>query len=318
MQQVMKAPAAFTFVALLGVITSASARISDTPAQLKERYGEPIAEFVDKDGYGLRIYRTAQFKEIRVTFAAGKSQMEKYRATEAAVDQEALFVALREENPGAVCFERSDGRLEISMDELESELKFVRSTGRPSTYVGVLQIKKMPDRNSPGVSRNKDWVVEIVLNGVDPGLDFLPTGVKCKVTVLDQDSDDLRTPMAWIGKREHLDWEDAIDDAHDRLQTMLKVEGNGTTLFDRSICGLHHIPMKLREVPIEYGMLAQSTIEAYCDPKFPHFREYAAGGCLVGEKKTTRIYICPACVAACKEYSKAHPEPEKALGDSAQ
>ena len=85
MQQVMKASGAFTFLALLGVI-SASARISDTPAQLKERYGEPIAESVDKDGYGLRIYQTAQFKEIRVTFAAGKSQMEKYRVTEAVSD----------------------------------------------------------------------------------------------------------------------------------------------------------------------------------------------------------------------------------------
>lgn len=99
----MKAPAAFTFLTLLGMITSVSARIGDSPAQLKERYGEPIAEFIDKDGYGLRIYRTAQFKEIRVTFAAGKSQMEKYRVTEAATDQKALFVALQEENPGQVC-----------------------------------------------------------------------------------------------------------------------------------------------------------------------------------------------------------------------
>ncbi len=68
---------ALNLLAMSAMVTGASARIGDTPDQLKARYGEPVAQSVDKNGNGLRIYRTAKFKEVRVTFIAGKSQLRK-------------------------------------------------------------------------------------------------------------------------------------------------------------------------------------------------------------------------------------------------
>jgi hypothetical protein len=299
---------AFSLLALFAMITGTLARVGDTPAQLKERYGAPISESTDKDGNGLSIYRTAQFKEIRVTFVAGKSQMEKYRMAAAVGDPKATFTALREENPGQFDFESSDGQLTIGMDESAAELKFVRSTGRKSTHSGVLEVRKS-DKQNWAVLRDKGSVVEIPMTL--PEVAALPPGLKCKATVLDQIPDDLWTQMVWVGKREHLDWDDASADAHDSFQLLVKLESNGKILFDRSTCSVHHTAMKLRDVPIAYGMLAWSKAERYCNEHFPHFREFAVGGCLVGEKQSTRIYVCPACVAACREYSRIHGAGEK-------
>jgi hypothetical protein len=299
---------AFCLLAVFVVVMSASARIGDTPAQLKERYGEPIAESTDKDGNGLQIYRTTQFKEIRVTLVAGKSQMEKYRAAEAVGDPKAIFIALREENPRQFGSERSEGQLQIGTDESGSELKFVRSTGRRSTHSGVLEVRTK-DKESWAVLRDKGSVLEIPMTL--PEVNALRPGLKCKATVLDQIPDDLWTPIVWVGKREHLDSDDAISDVHDSLQLLVKVESTRTILFDRSICSVHHRAMKLRKVPIAYGMLIWTKAERYCNEHFPHFREFAVGGCLVGEKQSTRIYVCSDCVAACKEYSRLYGEAEK-------
>lgn len=65
-----------TLLAFLTVASVTFGRIGDTPAQFKDRYGEPTAESFDQEGYGICVYGSAEFKEIRVTFAAEKSQLE--------------------------------------------------------------------------------------------------------------------------------------------------------------------------------------------------------------------------------------------------
>jgi len=82
------------------IINHALARIGDTPEQLHELYGAPIKGSVDSNGYGLRIYRTGEFKEIRVTFVKGKSQLEKYKIADDGPDPDSIVKTLKQDNPG--------------------------------------------------------------------------------------------------------------------------------------------------------------------------------------------------------------------------
>jgi len=304
--------AASSFFAIFIAITCTFAGIGETPDQLKERYGKPVAESADKDGNGLSVYRTKQFKEVRVTFVAGKSQHEKFTVMDG-VDAKPILDTLRKENSGRDGFPWDDRTISFDSGEEISELKFVRpKTGQTTKYFGHVRIKKLENHVGVGVLNEGDRVVEIMFSGTDPSLGFIQSGREYSVTVVDQDLADLRDPIVVVGKREHVDWFDAVDDAYDQLQLLVRIESNGMILFDKSICGTHHIAMNLTEVPIAYGMLASTETEIYCDTHFPHFRDYAAGGCLVQEEKTTWVYVCPACVAACKEYARIHPKSEKA------
>ncbi len=287
----------------------AQARIGETPEELNERYGAPIRESIDSQGYGLGVYRSSESNEIRVTFVKGRSQLEQYKVAGNGSVPDSIVEALKQENPGESVLALSWG-VEVGTPEPESELKFVRHSQEEHTYSGTGHYK---DDNQTRwfVLRDGDTVIEILLGRFAPGLADLKADTKYDVTVLDENSEDLQTQIAIIARREHVDWDDAADEAHSSFQQLVRVSAAGKIVFDRSICSLHHIKMEKRNVEVAYGMLAYSKAESYCIAHYPTFRDYAVGGCIVGDTKFTQIYICPKCVADCNEYKRQHPEEKK-------
>jgi hypothetical protein len=301
---------AFPFLALALTSSTLFGRIDDVSADLKNRYGDPIAESFDKEGHGIRIYRSAEFKEVRVTFAADKSRAERYTAADKTADKEALFARLREENGDEYSYITTEGQLKIGVGETERELKYVGGDGATRSYSGRVEIKKK-DNQDYAVMHSDIAVLEIQLLSLEADAAGLRSGLDCKITVLNRFPDDLRAPTAWIGKREHLDDQDMRDDAHDQLQTLVSIESDGKRIYDRSFCSVHQVAMELRSVNVAFGMLAFPSAERYCQEHFPHYRDFGIGGCVMSEgdeNKTIQIYICPACVKACNEYKAAHPE----------
>lgn len=195
----------------------------------------------------------------------------------------------------------------MGLGETEGELKFVSGDGATRSYSGRVEIKKK-DKQDYAVLRADTTVLEIPL-GLLEATTGLGSGLECKITVLNRFPEgDLGAPIAWVGKREHLDDQDMTDDAHDQLQMLVSIESDGKRIYDRSFCSVHQAPMELHTVEIAYGMLAFSSTEQYCQKHFPNYRNFASGGCMVDDEKTAQIYICPACVTACDEYQRAHPD----------
>lgn len=292
----------------------ASARIGETPEQLKERRGAPLKESFDRDGYGLRIYKADGFKELRVTFVKGKSQFERYKLAE---DNPAWDLVLekleklKQENPGESFVPFTD-RVQVGTEEPESELKFVTDSGQERSYSGDARYR-IDGKDRTLVIRNNEAVIEIPLRQADPALNDLKPDTTYVVTVLDQNFDDLMTPLGIVSRREHVDWDDTVDDAHSSFQQLVRISTHTSTVFDRSVCSLHHVEMEKRNVDIAYGMLAYSKAESYCIAHYPNFRDYAVGGCMVvgDDTKSTQIYICPKCVVECNEYKRQHPQENK-------
>ena len=304
---------ALTVLAFLLISPFSVARIGDTGAEYEARYGAPIAESFDTEGYGIRLYRSDEFKEIRVTFVNGKSLHELYRPA-AGVDKKAFFEQIRAENDPAAAENShvdSDERFEIGSKEPAGELKFVSGDGGIRTYSGRLGIKKK-DQVDYAVVRDTLAVLEIPLESpLINAAEFRPD-LEYTITVQNLVPQDLWSPSAWVGKREHLDFQDMLDDAHNQLQTLVKVESDGKRIYDRSFCPVHQRVMELRNVGIVFGMLAFSSAERYCQDHFPYYRDFGIGGCVMttgDENKRIPMYICSDCVTACNEYQTAHPAP---------
>jgi hypothetical protein len=301
---------AFPLLALALMASTVFGRIGDTSAEFKNRYGDPIADSFDKEGYGICIYRSPEFKEIRVIFAQDKSQQEYYTPAEGVPDKETLYRRLRTENGEDYGYVNSEGQLKIGFGESDRELKFVRGDGVTRTYAGNLEIKKKGNQEY-AVVHDDTAVLEMPLAPFEAEAAAFRSGLNCKITLLHRFPDDLWAPTAWIGKREHLDDQDMRDDAHDQLQTLVSIESDGKRIYDRSFCSVHQVAMELRSVNVAFGMLAFPSAERYCQEHFPHYRDFGIGGCVMSEgdeNKTIQIYICPACVKACNEYKAAHPE----------
>jgi len=131
--------------------------------------------------------------------------------------------------------------------------------------------------------------------------------------MLEEWADDINTVAGVVSKREHVDWFDAVDDAGlTGIQQLVRITEGGTVVFDRSVCGLHHVKMELRKVRVAYGMIGpKNWAESYCMGHFPHFKDLALGGCVEGDAESTSIYICPKCVAECDDYMRQHPKDEE-------
>jgi hypothetical protein len=306
---------ALTLLAFILISSASFARIGDTSADYKARYGAPIAEFFDKDGHGIRLYRSLEFKEIRVIFGGDKSLREQYAPADG-IDKRALFERIRAENEADEAENssvNSYGQFEIGHQEPGGELRLVSGDGVTRTFSGRLEVKKK-DIEDYGIIREGFVVVEIPLSSLSADAAGFRAGIECTITVQHYVPDDLWAPSAWVGKREHLDAQDMIYDAHNQLQTLIKVESDGKRIYDRSFCSVHQHAMELRNVSIAFGMLAFSSAERYCQDHFPHYRDFGIGGCVMSEgdeNKMIPIYICAACVAACNEYKAAHPTPPR-------
>lgn len=287
----------------------ARARIGDTPEQLQQRYGAPLKESFDQRGYGAGIYQANGFKEIRVTFVKGKSHLEVYEITGDRPVQDSVVEMLKQENPGESVLALSN-QVRVGAEESESELKFVTHSNQEHTYWGTPKYRQDGETRTL-VLHDGETVIEIPLRRPDTGLNDLNPDTRYSITVLDENSENLESQIAIVSRREHVDWNDAVDEAHSSFQQLVRLSVDNKTIFDHSICSLHHVKMERRNVEIVYGMLAYSKAESYCIAHYPNFRDYAVGGCLVGDTKSTSIYICPKCVAECDEYKRQHPAENK-------
>jgi hypothetical protein len=298
-------------VLLTAAVGSANGKIGDTPAEFEKRYGVPIKQAIDERGTGIRIYRSEKFKQIRVNFLNGISQREDYKYLGDPPKADAAIVeSIRAENPGKHVFDRSDSLRVYSEEALAAEDRLSQPDGLEHTYSGTVKIKREGD-SGWAVLRDHDNVIEIpVLTPTYPREFELTEGANYSVTVLDKFSIDINQKLVVVSKREHVDWEDCIDDAGlGGIQQLVRIKQGDKTVFDRSVCGLHQVKMELRSVEIAYGLYApQSQAEIYCMQHFPHFRDFALGGCQVGDEKFTSVYICPKCVAECNEYTRLHPK----------
>jgi hypothetical protein len=72
--------------------------------------------------------------------------------------------------------------------------------------------------------------------------------------------------------------------------------------------GLHHVKMELRTVRVESGFYPKSDAELYCVEHYPFYRDFAISDRFIDTPKSARIYVCPRCVAECRDYAKNHPE----------
>jgi hypothetical protein len=303
-------PALFLLAAFVG---SALAKIGDAPTAYEERFGHAIKEGFDGAKSGLSVYRTKEFLEIRVTFVKGASTKEVYKYDSEKSVPQTLIEAIRAENEDQHVF---DGYNQITVGSLNSDPfdYLARPGGGEKTYSGVVKEKTVD---------NQQWVVlsdhgtVIELSIATPGYPqqiTLTTGRTYSVTMLEELADDINTVTGVVSKREHADWFDAVDDAGlIGIQQLVRITEGGEVVFDRSVCSLHHEKMELRTVKIGYGMYAPgSWAESYCMSHFPHFRDFALGGCVVGDAESTSIYVCPKCVAECNDYARQHPDKDKA------
>lgn len=194
---------AFSLVTLALMTATILGRIGDSPTDFKNRYGDPISESFDKEGHGIRIYRSPEFKEIRVIFAEDKSQQEYHTPADGVTDKEALYGRLRTENGEEYGYVDSDGQLRIGFGESMGELKFVSGDGVTRTYSGRLEIKTKGNQDF-AVVYDSNAVIEIPLVSLNAEAAAFRSSLECKITLLHQVPDDLWAPTAWVGKREIL------------------------------------------------------------------------------------------------------------------
>jgi hypothetical protein len=284
--------------------SSAFARIGDSPDDLAQRFGSPSALILDSKGYGLGVYRAEGFKQIRVTFVAGKSQYEIYLPSDNEAPRDAIAATLESENPGEDVYDASSLGIWVGHREEGGELKYVNRSGRHIQHTGRLELKSWGNRRG-AVVRSHEAVVEIPFGEEDVEFRRLQPGIEATITMLDEVPTDLDAPIAFIGRREHVDPDDAFSDAHSIMHTLVKIESGEEVLFDRTVCGVHQTQMQLSNASVAYGLLMSSKVERYCDEAFPHARAFARGGCVVtpDSPEFIPIYQCPKCVAACAEYA---------------
>lgn len=300
-------------VVIFGIAT-AHAKIGDKLADYEARYGRSVKQSFDSSGSGISVYRTDKFKEIRVTFSKGLSRREVFKTTDDRPIPRSVVDAIRAENAGQKLDALSQ-EIDVWAPETASStlVEFEKPSGRETTYTGSVKIRNDNDgRYAVLIDHGK--VVELPLTppGYPDEFSLMP-GRTYLVTLLQEWAVDTNTRSGVVSKREHVDWNDCVDDVGSNgIEQLVRITEGGQVIFDRSICGIHHVKMELRNVEIDYGMYAAgSEAESYCMQHFPHFRDFALGGCVVGDQKFTTIYICPRCVAECNEYTRQHPKKDK-------
>jgi hypothetical protein len=86
---------------------------------------------------------------------------------------------------------------------------------------------------------------------------------------------------------------------------IVRIKRGSAVVYDRGVCEVHRRKMKRIEAPISYGMpVVPYSIHDF-KTRFPHFQDYIEGGCIVQDKKTDWIYICPDCQ---REYARWEKE----------
>lgn len=284
--------------------------LGETDEQVAERFGAPLAESVDENGDGLRVYASSECKQVRVSFTANKSVAELHVLDSDDPRREQLLATLVSQNPDIEVYDAADG-VQVGFPPGADVLKkWVDRSGRERSYTGTISLKEWEGK-SFAVLTAEGVKVEIPVAAFPLELGHVVDGLDCTVTTLDARTGDRYVAYAVVARREHIDWDDAVSDPHSTIDILVRITAGDDVLFDRTICGVHRRKMEFAHAPIAYGLLAWSKAERHCEEQFPHFRDYAVGGCMVGEEKFASLYICPDCVSACQEYKQAHPEPPR-------
>lgn len=100
---------------------------------------------------------------------------------------------------------------------------------------------------------------------------------------------------------------------------LLRIEGDGRTLYDAAVCEVHKVNMQLKDFRIVYGPVwpPDEPSPEWKDWLFPHAPEYVYvwAGCIVeaDRPKTRKAYFCNQCMTAYEKWKK-----DKASGSHAE
>ncbi|MEP6809447.1 MAG: hypothetical protein ABI992_04335 [Chthoniobacterales bacterium] len=297
----------FVFVLALFASTNLQARIGENPEQIAVRYGPPVAQSFDEDGYGVTLYHFRKLEVARVTFEQGRSRREEF-ATGSGDPLPLDFIkSLQTENPTNEIFE-GDDRIDVDEREVRRSPFEIAGTGAEQVFTGTVEIKERTERKGEEparylILRDRDKVLEIGSRYAFFWQD-LESGQRYSITVADEISNDIMAPTILVGHREHINFSRDSDDARASRQTLVRITAPGRVIFDRTICEVHHTPMEFRNVEVSYGLLAIG----HCAQDFPHSLTFVSGGCLLGEEKKLPIYVCSACVSAAAECKRERKE----------
>jgi hypothetical protein len=100
------------------------------------------------------------------------------------------------------------------------------------------------------------------------------------------------------------------------IPRLRKVQLSGQTIYDIEVCEVHKTKMEHKEVQIVYGLILPGRDGPSADTErrlFPRSREYSLGGCIVGEEKTTEMYVCSACKEALAWWSGTATAPHSVM-----
>lgn len=97
------------------------------------------------------------------------------------------------------------------------------------------------------------------------------------------------------------------------IPKIVKVERDGKTIYDREVCEVHHTKMKLKKVPIVYGLTGPAPGEPHGNVEyhlFPNRNEFYLGGCSIDDHspKTEKVYVCGECRKAYEKWKAEHPK----------
>jgi hypothetical protein len=307
----------------------------ESQAKIEERYGPPIKT----TGYPRArkyIYAFENF-EVAIRFFNGVSFEETYTSpTERSGFSDAEVERILKSNSGGGQWHGEGGWWTIDTpngranaehyhDETTSELRVYTQasvdrsldndrnsnerTHEEETLQGILAVKQEEKRTSL-VLRAGDRVIYIPwsLKGYRERLP-ISLGKTYRITLRHEDPTDLDEPIALISDRDHENFDDAFHDSE--INLLIRIQSGDDTLFDRSICEVHHIKMSEIMAEVNYGMWVPGGTEAYCVKSFPHYRNFVLGGCLLLDTKNAPLFVCPECVASCEHYKREHPEADK-------
>ncbi|MEA3187067.1 MAG: hypothetical protein QOD99_897 [Chthoniobacter sp.] len=85
--------------------------------------------------------------------------------------------------------------------------------------------------------------------------------------------------------------------------------GRDTTNGISNVCPVHNSQMRIVRAPITYGVPLVRPGDPPPDVRsreFPFALEYWPGGCVVGDYTRAKIYVCPVCQRAEKQWKKTH------------
>lgn len=169
------------------------------------------------------------------------------------------------------------------------------------TFTGVGSLKSWA-REQVFVVQGENEVLEIPWSVYGASRGQVRWGQTYTVKIVTIAPPGLDEPIAFLSDREHESRGAAVIDSI--FCQLLQVQTGDSVVFDHSVCELHHEKMRESPAEIAYGLLGpESEADAECDRRFPHHRNFAAGGCVEtnDSPKTTQIYICPKCVAEYNE-----------------